>query len=172
MSSYKLVKVFWSVLLFMLLSKKISSQINYPRFVTDSLGQKIVELTIEQAQKLDNSSEMLVLVEKLNMQLTQSDSICVKVISENEKVISIQKMQISKLNESLLIKDKEIENLQSEIKQHELKEDILTKQVENRKEVIVEKDKEIKKLKRRLLFTRIIGGAVTTGLLFLIIIGL
>ena len=48
------------------LSFAASGQIDYPKVETDSLGQKIVIMTIEQAQKLDNSSDLLVLFGKLS----------------------------------------------------------------------------------------------------------
>jgi Fe2+ transport system protein B len=169
MRSNKL-RVFWCIVLFLFLSNTITSQIQYPRFTTDSLGQKIIEMTIEQAQKLDNNSEMLELVKKLNSQMSESDSICLKVVSENEKVIALQKIQVSKLQESLLTKDEIIKTLQKEIKEHEIKEGILEKQVDNREETIKEKDKQISSMKRKLLFSRIAGGVITTGLLILILL--
>lgn len=169
MKSNKL-RVFWCIVLFLFISNTMTSQIQYPRFATDSLGQKIIEMTIEQAQKLDNNSEMLELVKKLNSQMVESDSICLKVVSENEKVIALQKIQVSKLQESLSTKDDIIKTLQKEIKEHEMKEGVLEKQVDNRQEVIKEKDKQIKSMKRKLLFSRIAGGVITTGLLILILL--
>ena len=40
------------------------SQTDYTRIETDSLGKKVVVMTIEQAQKIDNNLEILQLMEK------------------------------------------------------------------------------------------------------------
>jgi hypothetical protein len=52
-----------------------SAQIDYPKYSVDSLGQKIVLLTIDQAMRLDNNSELLGLFEKLNSQISDYDSV-------------------------------------------------------------------------------------------------
>jgi len=41
-----------------------SQTIDYPRIETDSLGNKVVVMTIEQAQKIDNNFEILNLLTK------------------------------------------------------------------------------------------------------------
>ena len=63
------------------------SQIEYPRYDKDANGQAIVMLTIEQAQALDNNTDLLFMFEKLNSQIGNYDSICLKLVNEKEKVI-------------------------------------------------------------------------------------
>jgi uncharacterized protein (DUF3084 family) len=142
----------------------LNAQIDYPKFEIDSLGQKVVVMTIEQAQKLDNNSELLSLFENLNAQMLNYDSVCVKVINDKDYVISTQKMEISKLKESLLNKDEKIATLQKEIDKHNEKVAILEAQLLNRNQMIEVKDKKINSLKLKMG----IGG----GLSGLAIIGL
>ena len=78
-----------------------SQKIDYPKFDIDSLGQQVVVMTIEQAQALDNNSDLLLLFEKLNSQMADYDSVCVKVINDKDNVIVSQKMEISNLKKSL-----------------------------------------------------------------------
>lgn len=171
MSDIKLEKYFWITLLHILVFCKISNaQIDYPRYDIDSLGQKVIVMTIEQAQSLDNSSDMLILVEKLNMQLKNSDSICVKVVNDKDVVIAKQKIQITGLKESLNNKDSQIKALQGEIKDHELKEGVLQGEVDNREVVITEKNKQIKKMKLKMIFGGGVGAAIIGGLLFIILL--
>lgn len=152
------------------MSKKGTSQIEYPRFVIDSLGNKIIEMTIEQAQKLDNNSEVLILYQKLNSQSQKSDSVCIKVIGQKDEVISSQKVLISNLNRSLTTKEEEIKILQEEIRNHESIEKNLTSQVENREGVIKEKDKQIRKMKLKMILGGAAGAAVISGLLFIVLL--
>jgi len=123
------------------------AQIRYPKFATDSLGQKIVLLTIKQAQALDNQTDLLVLFKKMNQQIGSYDSTCIQVINEKDIVIAKQTLQINNLNESLLVKNKQyalqqksIDNLQEQIKSYK-------KESENDKISIDLYIKEIKKSK-------------------------
>ena len=81
------------------------SQIDYPCYQKDSLGQSVVLLTIEQAQALDNSTDLLVLFEKLNTQLTSYDSVCIKVVADKDRVIAEQTFQIKALKDLVGVKD-------------------------------------------------------------------
>ena len=149
-----------------LFSSSVSAQtIDYPRYEVDSLGQKVVVMTIEQAMKLDNNSELLTLFEKLNSQLGEFDSTCIKVINDKEKVISIQTVEISKLKESLNIKDEQIASLQHRIAEYIVNIGILQDQVKNREDVISEKDKQIRGLKTKMIFGGIGSGAAIVGLI-------
>lgn len=149
-----------------LFSSSVSAQtIDYPRYEVDSLGQKVVVMTIEQAMKLDNNSELLTLFEKLNSQLGEYDSICIKVINDKEKVISIQTVEISKLKESLNIKDEQIASLQHRIAEYIVNIGILQDQVKNREDVISEKDKQIRGLKTKMIFGGIGSGVAIVGLI-------
>jgi|688.fasta_scaffold04263_22 hypothetical protein len=149
-----------------LFSSSVSAQtIDYPRYEVDSLGQKVVVMTIEQAMKLDNNSELLTLFEKLNSQLGEYDSTCIKVINDKEKVISIQTVEISKLKESLNIKDEQIASLQHRIAEYIVNIGILQDQVKNREDVISEKDKQIRGLKTKMIFGGIGSGAAIVGLI-------
>ena len=123
------------------------AQIRYPKFATDSLGQKIVLLTIKQAQALDNQTDLLVLFKKMNQQIGSYDSTCIQVVNEKDVVIAKQTLQINTLNESLLAKNKQyalqqesISNLQEQIKSYK-------KESENDKISIDLYIKEIKKSK-------------------------
>jgi uncharacterized protein (DUF3084 family) len=122
-------------------------------------------MTIEQAMKLDNNSELLTLFEKLNSQLGEYDSTCIKVINDKEKVISIQTVEISKLKESLNIKDEQIASLQHRIAEYIVNIGILQDQVKNREDVISEKDKQIRGLKTKMIFGGIGSGAAIVGLI-------
>jgi hypothetical protein len=126
-------------------------------------------MTIDQAMKLDNNSELLQLFEKLNSQLGEYDSACVKVINDKEKVISVQKIEIAKLKESLQNKDEQIASLQHRIAEYIVNVGILQDQVKNREGVISEKDRQIRGLKTKMIFGGIGGGAAIVGLILGII---
>jgi predicted RNase H-like nuclease (RuvC/YqgF family) len=156
------------LLISILFSLKLLSQIDYPIYQIDSLGQTVVVMTIEQAQKLDNNSELLSLFEKLNSQILNYDSVCIKAINEKEYVVTTQKIEISKLKESINIKDQKIVTLQKEIIEYKKKIDLLEDQLLNRNDLIKVKDEEIGRLKIKMA----IGGSASGLAIIGLIIGL
>jgi uncharacterized protein (DUF3084 family) len=152
------------ILFGLLLTLSVSAQIDYPRYEKDSLGQQVVVMTMQQAMKLDNNSELLGLFEKLNSQLGEYDSICVKVINDKEKVINAQKIEIASLKKALTNKDAQIENLQQQIVKYIDRVGILEQQIENREAVISEKNLQIQSLKTKMIFGGIGGGVAIIGL--------
>lgn len=160
----------FNILIF-LLNIASAQKIEYPKYDVDSLGNKIVILTEEQAQKLDNSIELLLLLEKLNSQSQDYDIICIKTINDLNNVISIQKIEISKLKEYSQNKDKQILTLLDEVSKHEKKANILEQEVLNRQGVVDEKNKQIKTLKTKMIVGGIGGGAAITGLILFILFG-
>jgi len=163
------MKKFLTLIIGMILSLSAYSQysqpkIDYPKFEIDSLGQQVLVMTIEQAQNLDNGTDLLVLLEKQNTQMGQYDSVCVKVINDKEQVIASQKMEIAKLKESINNKDLQIKTLQGEIAAYLKKILILEEQVANRQQVIDEKNLQLRKMKTKMVFGGIGGGVAIIGL--------
>ena len=164
------MKKLLSILIFLMFTFTISAQtIEYPRYEIDSLGQKVIVLTIEQAQKLDNNSDLLLLLEKYAQQIAEYDSVCIKTVNEKEKVIDLQKIEISKLKQNLTVKDKEIANLQGRVNEYIVKETFWNEQMKLKDETIVKKDKQISGLKSKMIWGGVGGGAAIIGLILGII---
>ena len=164
------MKNFLTLIIGMILSLSAYSQysqpkIDYPRFETDSLGQQVLVMTIEQAQNLDNGTDLLVLLEKKNTQMSQYDSVCVKVINDKEQVIASQKMEIAKLKESINNKDLQIKALQGEVASYLRKILILEDEVANRQQVIDEKTLQLRKMKTKMVVGGLGGGVAIIGLI-------
>lgn len=164
------MKNFLTLIIGMILSLSAYSQysqpkIDYPRFETDSLGQQVLVMTIEQAQNLDNGTDLLVLLEKKNTQMGQYDSVCVKVINDKEQVIASQKMEIAKLKESINNKDLQIKALQGEVASYLKKILILENEVANRQQVIDEKSLQLRKMKTKMIVGGLGGGVAIIGLI-------
>lgn len=167
------MKKFLSIMIGLFLSLTAIAQnkpIDYPKFEIDSNGQQVVVMTIEQAQALDNGTDLLALLEKLNTQMSDYDSVCVKVINDKEAVIASQKIEISKLKESLNNKDQQIKALQGEIATYLKKIMVLEDEVANRQQVIDEKNSQIKKMKVKMVLGGIGGGAAIVGLILAILL--
>ena len=158
------------IFIFLIFSAITYAQIDYPRFEIDSLGQKVVVMTVQQAQKLDNNSELLLLFEGLNTKMIENDSICIKVINDKDYVISIQKLEINKLKESLSTKDEKILTLQSEIDKHNEKLFFIESQLLNRDKMIDLKDKKINNLKTKMFVGGGLSGLAIIGLVIGLII--
>ena len=164
------MKKFLTLIIGVILSLSAYSQysqpkIDYPRFEIDSLGQQVLVMTIEQAQNLDNGTDLLVLLQKQNTQMGQYDSVCVKVINDKEQVIASQKMEIAKLKESINNKDLQIKALQGEVVSYLKKILILEDQVDNRQQVIDEKNIQLRKMKTKMIVGGLGGGVAIIGLI-------
>ena len=164
------MKKFLTLIIGVILSLSAYSQysqpkIDYPRFEIDSLGQQVLVMTIEQAQNLDNGTDLLVLLQKQNTQMGQYDSVCVKVINDKEQVIASQKMEIAKLKESINNKDLQIKALQGEVVSYLKKILILEDQVNNRQQVIDEKNLQLRKMKTKMIVGGFGGGVAIIGLI-------
>ena len=163
------MKKILAILAFWFISISAYSQTDYPRFETDSLGNKIVLMTIEQAQALDNNTDLLILFEKMNVDIGDYDKICVKVINEKDIVINAQTIQISKLKEALLNRDEQIENLQKTNSAQNSVILSLNKTIDNKDREINLHLGEIKRVKSKSLIGGIIGGTSIIGLIIALI---
>jgi len=146
------------------------SQTDYPRYDKDSAGQVIVLMTIEQAQALDNSTDLIALFEQLNSQIINYDSVCVKVIGEKEQVIAQQTIQINNLKGAIANKDQQIAKLQEAIVKKDETIANLDKQVKNGEDQISLNNKEIRRLKGKMAIGGSLGGLAIVGLVLAILL--
>jgi predicted nucleic acid-binding Zn-ribbon protein len=143
---------------------QVTQEIKYPRFEKDSLGQKVIIMTIPQAMKLNNNSNILEKFEKLQAEMQDYENICIKVIDEKDKVIARLDVVITKQDGQLVAKDDKIKALQGEILAWMEKNNVLEKQLANRQQVIDEKDKQLSRLKTKMVVGGIGGSVVIIGL--------
>jgi len=162
-------KFIFVFLMMFMISLESFAQSGYPKFDTDSTGQKLVVLTIEQAQALDNNTDLLFMFEKLNSQIGNYDSICLKVVNEKEKVIASQTVQINNLKSALQNKDQQITNLQMTIAEQNLKIGKYEEELKNNKDEIALHKKEISRVKRNYVIGGGIGGFILGIVLSLVI---
>jgi peptidoglycan hydrolase CwlO-like protein len=146
------------------------SQTAYPKFDTDSAGQKLVVLTIEQAQALDNNTDLILMFEKLNSQISNYDSVCLKVVDAKEKVIASQTIQINNLKDALQNKDQQLINLQATINELTKKSANYEQELKNKNEEIGLHKKEIRRVKRNYILGGGIGGLILGIVLSLVLV--
>lgn len=147
-----------------------SQKIEYPRYDIDSNGQQVIVMTIEQAQKLDNATDLLKLLEELNVNVGSYDSVCIQAINDKEKVIASQKIEINILKNIINNGNEQIINLQNQITDYEKKIKLTEKQLLTTNKIIDEKDKQIKKIKTKMVVGGIGGAAAIIGLILVIIL--
>ena len=153
-----------TMLIFTTMFSQVTQEIKYPRFEKDSLGQKVIIMTIPQAMKLNNNSNILGKFEQLQAEMQDYENICIKVIDEKDKVIAKLDVVITKQDGQLVAKDEKIKALQGEVLAWMEKNNVLEKQLANRQQVIDEKDKQLRKLKTKMVITGIGGSVVIIGL--------
>jgi hypothetical protein len=145
------------------------SQIEYPRYEKDSLGQTIVLLTVEQAQKLDNNTDLLSLFRKLDAQLLDYDSLCIRVIGDKDNIIAKQTVQINSLKETLTVKGAEIDNLQKRINEKDSEIANLNSEIKNKNDEIDLHKDEMRKGKTK-AFLLGAGGGFFTGIILTLLL--
>lgn len=148
-----------------LISLSLYCQIDYPKYEIDSLGQKVIVMTIEQAQSLDNSTDLIPLLKKLNMQSNSSDSICIKVVNEKDVIIAKQEVQINQQKDLLSNKDQQIQNLKQTINEYKNKESLYQQEIKNKDAEINLHLKKIKNQKLKMIVGGSVGGLAIIGLI-------
>ena len=143
------------------------AQIEYPRYEIDTCGEKVVVLTIQQAQCLDNSTDLLFLFEKLNSQISNYDSICLKVVNQKDSVISSQSIDIKKLKEDAALKDRQIYDLSKVVMNDSLQKIGFKTEINNKDKEINLRILEIKHAKRDYAIG---GGAI--GIIVGLVVGI
>ena len=152
------------MLMFTTLAFSQRKENDYPRYEEDSLGQKVVVITVRQAMILDNNSDLLILLKKQVVEMNEYEDICVKVINDKEVVISKMTVQISKLEKDLVVKDDKIKILQDEILALVAKLKLSDEQLTNRDDVIKTMNKQMSKLKTKMIIGGIGGGIIIVAL--------
>jgi uncharacterized protein (DUF3084 family) len=151
-------------LVFTTMFSQVTQKIKYPRFEVDSLGQKVIVMTIPQAMKLNNNSNILEKFEQLQAEMQDYENICVKVINDKDEVIAKLDVVITKQDSQLVKKDEKINALQQEIIGWMQKNQVLQTEVVNRQNVIDEKNKQLSRLKTKMVVGGIGGSVVIIGL--------
>lgn len=157
------------LLFFTTMFSQFTKEIKYPRFEIDSLGQKVIVMTIPQAMKLNNNSNILEKFEKLQAEMQDYEDICIKVINDKDVVISKLNVVISKQDGQLVVKDEKINTLQEEIIGWMQRNKVLEKEVINRQSVIDEKNKQLSRLKTKMVVGGIGGSVIIIGLVLSVI---
>ena len=156
-----------TLLISVTLFAQVTPEIKYPKFEVDSLGQKVVVMTIPQAMKLNNSSDLLEKFEKLSIEMKEYETLCVKVISEKDEAIAKLNITVGKLEGQLVIKDGKIADLQGEILSWIQRNQVLKSQLANQKEQIDIKDKQISKMKTKMWVGGSLGTLAIVGLVLI-----
>ena len=142
-----------------LLTSMVFSQTSYPRIERDSVGNKILVMTISQAQKIDNNLELYKL---LSLEGDECDSLnvsYVKVIDELNKQVTLFTIDVNALKGQINEKDQQISNLQTQLKNITESNQLCNAQkVDDQKQIDI-LNKEIKRQKFRKVLGFIVGGA-------------
>jgi uncharacterized protein (DUF3084 family) len=157
------------ILIFGILTSLNSFSQEYPKLDTDSNGNKVIIMTYDQAQKIDNGLDLLFLFEQLALDFQKYDEVTLKVINDQNDLIISQKFEIETLYKINLNKDQQIENLKKRLNNCEDMIQLSNKEISFKNEIISEKNKQIKKLKTQKAFGIIINIVTITVATLLIL---
>ena len=156
-------------LIFTTMFSQVTPEIKYPKFEVDSLGQKVIVMTIPQAMKLNNNSDLLEKFEAQDIKIKEYETLCVKVISEKDDVIAKLNVTIGHQDGQLLVKDEKIKSLQGEILGWMERNKVLEAQLANRQQVIDEKDKQLRRTKLKMVVGGLGGVAIIIPLVLKVV---
>jgi hypothetical protein len=161
------MKKLLTILFFIITS--ISYSQDYPRIETDSTGKKLVVLTYEQAQKIDNAFELLTLLEKAGAECDSLTLSYIKVIDGLKNQASLLEIDVKLYKKQVIDKDKQIENLQERLNNCENIKSTCDQQISLRDKQIVLLDDEIKTLKTKRNISYGVGIAGIIGGILLVL---
>lgn len=149
----------------------ILSQNVYPKIFVDSTGQKLVIFTYQQAQKIDNNFELLMLLEKKGSECDSLNLGYLRVIDNLENQNRLLNSSMSLLKDQSIDKNTQIRNLQDQLSNCEKISKDCDSQIKIRDEQIVLLKKELKTVKRKRNITYASGilGTISTILLVVLI---
>jgi hypothetical protein len=145
------------------------TKIDYPIFSKDSSGQAIVVMTVDQAQKLDNMTDLISLLKKMDGEVGGLDSACIKVVNEQQQIIATQKLQISDIKSELSTKNQEISNLQLQILNYQKDVADCNRQNKDQSQIVSDQAKTIHRQKLKMIFGGGLEGLAIIGLVLLLI---
>lgn len=148
---------------------QLTPEIKYPKFEVDSLGQKVIVMTIPQAMKLNNNSDLLEKFEAQDIKMKEYETLCIKVISEKDDVIAKLNVTIGHQDGQLLVKDEKMKSLQGEILGWMERNKVLEAQLANRQQVIDEKDKQLRRIKLKMVVGGLGGVAIIIPLVLKVV---
>jgi len=140
------------------------SQTEYPKIEKDPEGRTVVVMTLEQAQELDNATDLLALLEVANAKIADLDTLFIRVVADRDSIIREQGLQIELLKNQVVIKESEIQSLLAELRAKDETIKNLDKQIANLSEQNAEKDKVIRTLKVKSFLKSSIGGVIILAL--------
>jgi chromosome segregation ATPase len=156
--------------LFMFFSFLTFSQ-KYPRIEKDSLGNKFVIMTYEQAQKIDNTFELVNLLEKAGAECDSLSLSYVKVINKLEKQVSQLETDLILYKGQVIDKDNQIVNLTQRLKNCEDDSKLCNDQISVRDKQITLLNDEVSTLKKKRNIAYGVGiGGTILGILIAILI--
>lgn len=156
--------------IFILLNWCILSQNVYPKIFVDSSGQKLVIFTYQQAQKIDNNFELLMLLEKKGVECDSLNLGYLRVIDNLENQNRLLNSSMSLLKDQSIDKNTQIRNLQDQLSNCEKISKDCDSQIKIRDEQIVLLKKELKTVKRKRNITYASGILGTISAILLVVL--
>lgn len=156
--------------IFLLLNWCFLSQNVYPKIFVDSSGQKLVIFTYQQAQKIDNNFELLMLLEKKGVECDSLNLGYLRVIDNLENQNRLLNSSMSLLKDQSIDKNTQIRNLQDQLSNCDKISKDCDSQIKIRDEQIVLLKKELKTVKRKRNITYASGILGTISAILLVVL--
>lgn len=140
-----------------------SAQTELPRYLIENGDTIGVIISVEQAQKLDNNSELLELFKKLRIDCDNLDTHYIQVINSLNEQVALLKVNVSELEGQSSSLSSWNESLKEQLKNSEKSNKLCNEELEN-------KDQEIKILKGELRRQKIKKVVSVAGNVALIVV--
>lgn len=159
---------FLTTLLMILSFISVKAQTELPQYFIEGGDTIGIIISVEQAQMLDNDSELLELFKKMRIDCDNLDTHYVSIINKLEEQIVLLKFQISDLVHQGAEKDKLIRNLKKSLELSEENTRLCEEQLELKNEEIKILKKEIFRQKVKKIVS--VGGNIGLAILTIILV--
>jgi len=146
----------------------LASSQSFPRYLIENGDTIGVIISIEQAQSLDNDSELLLLFKKLRIDCDKLDAYYLQVINGLDQKMALLEIKSRDLIDQGIEKDNLVKNLNTQIKNYELDKKLCDKQISIKDQQVKTLKKEISRQKFRKFIS--IGGNIILGIVTTILI--
>lgn len=155
--------------LFTLTTLRAQVKQEYPQsYIKD--GKTYVVFTLEQAQKIDNDYDLLVLLKQSKAQYEKLDTANIIVINNLGAQVAELKLKINTLDGLLKDRDMQINNLKDQINKYEKDQLLANEQSMKKDSIISNNTKQIRKLKRQKFLGFTVGGGGLVSVIVLLLL--
>jgi hypothetical protein len=165
-----LLTLLFGVISYMGYSQYTPTQTDFPRYLINGKDTIGVVISVQQARKIDNDYDLIILLKKYKSQCDSTDSAYVSVVDNQNNQIALLNVKISELQSIDSTQTVMINNLNSQINDYKKTIDLSNQQFAAQTQIVNNQNKEIRKLKTQKFLGYTIGGGLALSAILILLL--